>query len=127
MIVRERDDALIRAVTAHKGVWRWIALTDEVIDYIIPDGVWYSLMDDGHKVGFLAFLPEDGFTSVHIGVLPEHRGKWIIGAVLAAIDEQEGRLKVRVRNQRAYALADRVGFRRTGMDADGWMDKELHS
>ena len=125
MIVRERDEALIRSVTAHKAVWRWIALTDEVIEYIIPDGVWYSLMDDGHKVGFLGFLPEDGFTSAHIGVLPEHRGAWVEFAVRTALAEQTGKIKVRVRHHRTYALAYRVGFRRTGEDAEGWIDMEL--
>ena len=125
MIVRERDEALIRSVTTHKGVWRGISGQDEPMDFIVPDGVWYSLVRHSTKVGFLAFLPEDGFTSVHIGVLPEYRGEWVEFAVRTALAEQTGRIKVRVRHQRAYALAYRVGFRRTGDDADGWIDMEL--
>lgn len=125
MIVKERDEALIRSVATHPGVWRWMAGTDEYRGFVIPEGDWYSLVRDGAKVGFLAFLPEDGFTSVHIGVLPDHRGPWVESAVKAALAEQGGRLKVRVRHHRTYALAYRVGFRRTGMDADGWIDMEL--
>lgn len=125
MIVRERDEALIRAVTAHNEVWRGIAGDVPQFDYAVPEGVWYSLVSDGEKVGFLAFLPEDGFTSVHIGVLPEHRGKWVYDDVRQALKEQGGKLKVRVRHQKAYAMAYRVGFRRTGDDAGEWIDMEL--
>lgn len=125
MIVKERDEAMIRAVTTHAGVWPFMAGMDEHYEFEVPDGDWYSLVRDGAKVGFLAFLPEDGFRSVHIGVLPDHRGPWVEGAVKAALGEQGGKLKVRVRHHRTYALAYRVGFRRTGMDADGWIDMEL--
>ena len=126
MIVRERDEALIRSVTAHKAVWRGISGQDEPMDFIVPDGEWYSLVRDGSKVGFIAILQEDGFKSAHIGVLPEHRGKWVIDDFRKVLEQTVGVIKARVRHNKAYAMAVRVGFRRTGDDAEGWIDMELH-
>ena len=125
MIIREKDEAHIRAVNAVESVWRGVAGDVPEHDYIVPDGVWYSLKTCGIKVGYLAFLPEDGFTSVHIGVLPEWRGQWVYPCVRKAISEQTGKLKVRVRSHAAYAMAYRVGFRKTGIDAGEWIDMEL--
>lgn len=115
---------MIRSVTTHKGVWKWVAGTEEYRGFVIPDGDWFSLVRDGAKVGFIAVLPEDGFKSIHIAVLPEHRGAWVVDAVHKVLEQVEGKVKARVRHRRAYALAVRAGFRKTGIDAGEWIDME---
>ena len=125
MIIRETDEPFIRAVSAHPAVWRYVSGIEEHRPYELPEGVYYTLIHDSHKAGFMAFLPEpDGF-SVHIAVLPEHRGKWIESAAMAAICDHGGKLKVKARHHRVYALAYRIGFRKVGTDANGYIDMEL--
>lgn len=125
MIVRETDEAFIREVSLHPSIWRHVSNTETPQDFELPDGIYYTLVNHGIKAGFMVFLPEDGFTSVHIAVLPKHRGRWIVDDARQAIKEVGGKLKVRVRHMKAYALAYRCGFRKTGMDADEWIDMEL--
>ena len=117
MIIRETDEPFIRQVTAHPDVWKYVSGIEDYRDYEIPDGVYYTLLNDGVKAGFMAFLPEDGAASVHIAVLPEHRGAWLEPTDKTALTDHGGKLIAKVRHRRVYALAYRVGFRQVGKDA----------
>lgn len=112
MIVKETDEAFIRSVASHKKVWKYVSLSDEVKDYDLPNGVYYTLVKDGVKAGFMAFLQEDTCISAHIAVLPEYRGKWLISDIKQAFLEI-GSCKARIslNNLKAYALAVKCGMR----------------
>ena len=118
MILRETDEPFIREVTKHPEVWQYVSGIKDYRDYDLPDGVYYTLIKDSFKAGFMAFLPEDNGTSVHIAVLPEHRGKWLESSIKDALTDHGGKLFAKVRHHRVYALAYRVGFRPIGKDAD---------
>lgn len=119
------DEHFIRYVTLHPGVWPYVADPDTSPNIEIPSGRYFILKRNGIKSGYVMFLQEEGFISAHIAVLPEHRGKWLIGAVRACLEQVGGKIKARVRHRRVYALAVRVGFRKTGEDAGVWTDMEL--
>ena len=118
MIIREIDEPFIRLVTAHPSVWKYVSGIDDYRDYELPEGVYYTLINDSVKAGFMAFLPEENGTSVHIAILPEHRGAWLESAVKAALADHGGKLIAKVRHHRVYALAVRVGFKTVGKDVD---------
>jgi len=123
LIHRCIDEPFIRQVTAI--CWEDIADKDTPKDYQLPDGEYFILSNGNVKSGFVVFLQEDGFKSLHIAVLPEFRGEWVEKAVKACVSEIQGQIKARVRSQKAYALGVRCGFRKTGMDAGQWIDMEL--
>ncbi len=125
MIVRETDEQFIRAVAAHKDVWRYVSGIEDYRPYDLPEGVYYTLLHDGVKAGFIVFRPDGDAFQAHIAVLPEHRGKWVEQALRDAIHDHGGKVKAKVRHQRVYALAFRAGFRTVGMDADGHIDMEF--
>lgn len=118
MILRETDEPFIRQVAAHPAVWKYVSGIDDLRDYDLPDGVYYTLLNDGIKAGFMAFLPEDVGVSVHIAILPEHRGAWLEPTVKAVLADHGGKIIAKVRHHRVYALAYRVGFRTIGKDAE---------
>jgi GNAT superfamily N-acetyltransferase len=125
VIVRETDEPFIRAVTAHKDVWRYVSGIEDYRPYDLPEGVYYTLLHDGVKAGFMVFRPEDDGVQAHIAVLPEHHGKWIEQAALEAIRDHGGKVKAKAKFHRVYALAYRIGFRKVGTDADGHIDMEF--
>jgi GNAT superfamily N-acetyltransferase len=119
VIVRETDEAFIRLVTEHSDVWRYVSGIEDYRPYGLPDGVYYTLVKDGQKAGFIVFTPYGDAFQAHIAVLPEHRGKWVESDLRDAIYDHGGKVVAKVRHQRVYALAYRVGFRKVGIDADG--------
>lgn len=118
MILRETDEPFIREVTAHPDVWIYVSGIKDYREYDLPIGIYYTLFHDGVKAGFMAFLPETIGTSVHIAVLPNHRGNWAEPFIKEALIDHGGKLIAKVRHHHVYALAYRVGFRTVNINAD---------
>jgi ribosomal-protein-alanine acetyltransferase len=97
----------------------------------LPNVVRLKAVADDHMVGFIA---GDLRSSEHmawiatVGVLPEYRGRGVGTALMKACEEQLGiqtiRLSVRVSNERAVRLYQRLGYQRVGLWPNYYLDGE---
>ena len=99
-------------------------------DKVVAHGLFLiPIVDDGGRIGFFYLVPQSNtYWEVHVAILPQYRGKVAIEAGKAVVKwffENTPAKKlvanVPVDNQKAYALARRVGFNLEGMNRKSFL------
>ncbi len=102
-------------LASRKASWHWLDSSDwmlEDFDFVTLGETILVAEDDGHRLGFAAYLPNDNFLH-SLFVDPAAQGKGVGSALLQAVQEQftsTGALKCLTQNQRARAFYEHHGW-----------------
>jgi len=118
----------IEKVCFPKDAW---PLWDLIGVLSLPNVVRLKAVQTGEMVGFIAgdIRPREHLAWIAtVGVLPEHRGRGIGGALIKACEAElnvpQVRLSVRASNQEAIHLYLALGYQKIGVWPDYYQDRE---